>query len=854
MAVPVVASSTSFADTTNQTSRTVNKPSGVASGDLLVIGVSIDTNATVTTPTGFTQIVNQVSVELDCRLAVFWRVADGSEGSTFTIASSSEIACGACIRITGADTTSPIDAVSVFNGSQNTTVSTILAPDIYDVYGDALILRMAGADNGAGDFTLPSAHTSIVLNPSSAASGAEFASCYKNSTGRGYIGNASFAYSATADGIVCTTILIKPAGGTAVYPSAPVIRGGEYYVSPGVAETAVLNVPYGTVDNDLLVLIGAATASGSMTIPAAFTTIHNLSNTAAYVQTAYRIASSEPSNYTVSPNSLNTRHQALLRIVGADTASPIDTSASNTGTSTSMTLASITPSVNNCLLLGVGGCDDDEISWNDTFTGYASHWTVSSTENADGGFALNYLEQATAAATGTASLTLDASEEWATSHFAIKPAASGGGGSASGSASLTTTASATGRTMRYADASASNSVSATATGRAVAAGVASASATVTDNVVGRTMVYGVASASCVVSGTATGASAATAATSAALALAALGVGASKHAAEGTANGAAVASGIGSADTEGIGAVSLSVVATATGAALSIAGAQASVVSSCAATGAAKAEAEATASASVAGSGIFIASALMEATAAIEFDAFANSTGGLSSVASAAIATTATAIGASIAQADASAICELDANGTGYGAAPMAASGSVSAAAAGEGASYFEAVASANVATTAIAYASGSAGSTAASIGQVTATAVGASRAEATGSATNALIANGVGAGKASATASATTQTTANADILAHGLMVGSATGAVNAQAVSSARAEAVAEAQIVVSALAQQDSSGVVTPEERALSIEVNILSENMAISILPYYLDVRIESQQITTELRLIT
>jgi hypothetical protein len=61
-----------------------NLPSGIAAGDLLVMFVSVATNtgSTITTPTGWTQFLAQVTGQ---RSGAYYKVATGSEGATQTV-------------------------------------------------------------------------------------------------------------------------------------------------------------------------------------------------------------------------------------------------------------------------------------------------------------------------------------------------------------------------------------------------------------------------------------------------------------------------------------------------------------------------------------------------------------------------------------------------------------------------------------------------------------------------------------------------------------------------------------------------------------------------------------------------
>ena len=116
-AAPIVAGSTNN-KAASSSSLTLTKPSSVAVGDLLIIIVGNDDDTdtaqwddSTLKPTGFTLINEAGDHFSDCHTAAFWRVADGTEGATVGV--NSQAAAnnwGIYYRITGAQTTSPIDA------------------------------------------------------------------------------------------------------------------------------------------------------------------------------------------------------------------------------------------------------------------------------------------------------------------------------------------------------------------------------------------------------------------------------------------------------------------------------------------------------------------------------------------------------------------------------------------------------------------------------------------------------------------------------------------------------------------------------------------------------------------------
>jgi len=91
---------------------TINKPVGVVSGDVMIASIAIrpDT-ATVTPPTGWT-VVRTTIYSGTNKLIVYYKVAGGSEGAsyTWTMGSSPAYSVGGILAFSGVDTSSPIVA------------------------------------------------------------------------------------------------------------------------------------------------------------------------------------------------------------------------------------------------------------------------------------------------------------------------------------------------------------------------------------------------------------------------------------------------------------------------------------------------------------------------------------------------------------------------------------------------------------------------------------------------------------------------------------------------------------------------------------------------------------------------
>ncbi|MGI9293521.1 MAG: hypothetical protein ACR2PS_06015, partial [Pseudomonadales bacterium] len=103
MASPTVATRNFSGNTTNTTSHSVSLPSGLTSGDLLIVCFTCDsTGETITDPTGWTLITGTNLSAQGITSKAWYRVSDGGEGATLTVTTAgSEQSSHVSYRITG---------------------------------------------------------------------------------------------------------------------------------------------------------------------------------------------------------------------------------------------------------------------------------------------------------------------------------------------------------------------------------------------------------------------------------------------------------------------------------------------------------------------------------------------------------------------------------------------------------------------------------------------------------------------------------------------------------------------------------------------------------------------------------
>lgn len=218
MAVPILetwAAANSAGVTVNTLD--VNKPSGVVSGDLLLIIAENDHNSGSTIfdeITGFTKIIEHGDTNSDCLIATYWRVADGTEGSNFTVTTVGLYELLAwCLRISGADETTPIDA---FTGYSSPSNSTEITPTSWSsTVADTLIIQVAAFDGADGDpFTITAGSGTIVDHEASGTTGIEISGCFAQHdlASSGPVGVATFdAVGGISDGWGYVGMAIAPA-------------------------------------------------------------------------------------------------------------------------------------------------------------------------------------------------------------------------------------------------------------------------------------------------------------------------------------------------------------------------------------------------------------------------------------------------------------------------------------------------------------------------------------------------------------------------------------------------------------------------------------------------------------------
>lgn len=197
----------------------------------------------------------------------------------------------------------------------------------------------------------------------------------------------------------------------------------------GTTTGATVSVPGGVANGDLLILTvstGTNSNTGAVahTTPSGWTLIQSASRGGTRVSAYWRIAASEPADYSPAWASQTGGHLLTInRFTGAASSSPIDVSSTANGNGSTATAATVTTTVADALLVCVyahpatGGNKFSQPS------GMSEKWDLAGTGSNGPGSALDTETITSAGATGSRASTLSFGDNWGALAFAIKPSA-----------------------------------------------------------------------------------------------------------------------------------------------------------------------------------------------------------------------------------------------------------------------------------------------------------------------------------------------------------------------------------------------------------------------------------------------
>jgi len=201
----------------------------------------------------------------------------------------------------------------------------------------------------------------------------------------------------------------------------------EFTEAAASGTSLVINKPPGTAAGDLLVAAVATDGNTTASLAAAGWTVINVTDQGGAVTFGvwWKLAgASESSTYTFTWSGSEQAYGWIMRFTGHDPASPVDANSNDAGSGSAASSPSVTTTVDNALILRLGGFDDDDITAGDP--GVSGHTAINMGDSGNGNATTSggsgYVLQPAAGASGTASFSLTGSEQYVTVTLGVAPA------------------------------------------------------------------------------------------------------------------------------------------------------------------------------------------------------------------------------------------------------------------------------------------------------------------------------------------------------------------------------------------------------------------------------------------------
>lgn len=222
MASPVDSARPTSSITSGGTSLNVNVGSPSA-GNLLVVAIRWASAVSAVTFTGYTNLKSLVSDVSGDDQSLYYRVADGTEGTTDALSWTTAVKCCAiCWVITGASTTIAPDVSTDTTG----TAANVNPPSVSVTGGpkDVLYITVYGNDGEVRAATVAPTNYSNLVTANTGTAGAEGTNCELSGATRQITSSSSddpgaFTNSAPNSGNTAWTIAVHPEPPSAILPN-----------------------------------------------------------------------------------------------------------------------------------------------------------------------------------------------------------------------------------------------------------------------------------------------------------------------------------------------------------------------------------------------------------------------------------------------------------------------------------------------------------------------------------------------------------------------------------------------------------------------------------------------------------
>ena len=186
-------------------------PSGIVSGELLIIHIAYDTGTVITTPTGWTELDQDDDGVIGFYTG--YRTADGTEPSSYTFTSSDSD--GWVCYVFRVEDHDGIDIDSTVSSGDS---DEPIAPSVTTTEGDCLVISFASVDTAASEpFTPPSGTTELY---DAGLRGVGITAAYFTQATAGATGTRTFTADVPRDWMTHTVAIAPSSGGTQYNQSA----------------------------------------------------------------------------------------------------------------------------------------------------------------------------------------------------------------------------------------------------------------------------------------------------------------------------------------------------------------------------------------------------------------------------------------------------------------------------------------------------------------------------------------------------------------------------------------------------------------------------------------------------------
>lgn len=206
-----------YSTANNVATLTVTKPTGVAEFDLLLgfaASRQVGGGFPITPPSGFTEVFEDGYTSSFGLLEFCRAIAGGSEPANYSWGGlgSGSPDCGAVLRVSGHDPTTPVNVTGTGKGFSTTATF----PSVTTTAANCLILRVAGGGvNSAGVVlsTPPSSHTQLFSHVGANSTDSLIGVWYTTQASAGATGTATAVYSNSTFWCAATIAIAPAAGG-----------------------------------------------------------------------------------------------------------------------------------------------------------------------------------------------------------------------------------------------------------------------------------------------------------------------------------------------------------------------------------------------------------------------------------------------------------------------------------------------------------------------------------------------------------------------------------------------------------------------------------------------------------------